>query len=77
MQAGAMRSFSMLVLCVTTLSACRDQRRACTEAFGDGPTLDEGLLNRCITEKWTSRQVACVQKSGAGMGMAFCFEAGE
>lgn len=72
-----MRSSLLLLFCVTTLVACRDQRRACTEAFGEGPTQNDGLLDRCITEKWTSQQVACVQKSGAGMGMAFCFEAGE
>lgn len=57
MQAGAMRSALLLLLCVTTL--------------------DQGQLDRCITEKSTSRQVACVQKSGASMGMALCFEAGE
>lgn len=48
MQAEPMRSSLLFLLCVTTLLACRDQRRACTEAFGEGPTQNEGLLNRCM-----------------------------
>ncbi len=54
-------------------AALPGRRKACEQVFG-GRASSERIVERCVAENWTDRQIECVARAGLGLQGMFCFE---
>jgi hypothetical protein len=56
-----------------TLTGCRDQRKACTDAMRRNARYDnDPLIEQCVREKWSDNKIECMLRAGGGFGGMFC-----
>jgi hypothetical protein len=61
-----------LLIAVLLAAGCRDQEKACRDAFGSAMRLPEyrAYYERCMREKWTDKKIDCMLRTdGTFYGM--------